>query len=269
MRLSGQTVVVTGAGRGIGLAIARELARHGCHVGMVARSRTDLEKAAASVNEAGNGRAVPYPADVRDLRAVAAVVTAVQQELGPITGLVNNAGTPGPAGDEWTVDPEAWWDCIESTVRGSFNCIRTVVPGMIERGHGRVINVASVTGTTPWPLISATSTAKTALIRQTENLATAGSTHGLRVFALHPGMVRTDLLLSYRSDARLGQFLDNAPDGAFAPPELAGAVAARILAGDLDALSGRFVDVNTDFDDLTAHRTALTNDTLTLRLVMP
>ena len=139
------------------------------------------------------------------------------------------------------------------------------MPGMMARGGGRVIDVASVTGTTAWPLVSATSVAKTALIRHAENLAAVASAHNLRVFALHPGMVRTKLLLSYRSHPTFREFLDSAPEEAFAPPELAAAVAARIVAGDLDAYSGRFVDATADLDRDGA-APGFDTDALTLRL---
>ena len=198
MRLDGQSAVVTGASRGIGLAIAHELAAHGCRVAMAARSRSEIDRASASVNERGAGRAVGFAVDVRDADAVAAMVGEAEAELGAITALVNNAAAPGPAGLDWEVDPAEWWECIESIVRGAFNCTRAVMPGMLARGGGRIIDVASVTGTTAWPLVSATSVAKTALIRHAENLAAVASAHNIQVFALHPGMVRTKLLLSYR-----------------------------------------------------------------------
>ncbi len=268
MRLSGQTAMVTGAGRGIGLAIAYELSRHGCQVAMVARSRTELEKAAAAVNETGAGRAMAFSGDVRDYDAMTAVVGAAENELGPITALVNNAGTPGPAGVDWEVDPDIWWECIESIVRGAFNCTRAAVPGMVARGGGRVVDVASVTGTTAWPLVTATSAAKTALIRHAENLAAAGAPAGIRAFALHPGMVRTELLLSYRAQPDLRAFLDNAPQEAFSPPELAAAVVARIVAGDLDAYSGRYVDATIDLDEVTAGGD-FDDDALMLRIQTP
>ena len=131
---------------------------------------------------------------MRDYAAVSALAGAVERQLGPVTALVNNAGTPGPAGLDWEVDPGEWWECVESAVRGAFNCVRAFVPGMIERGAGRVIDIVSVTGTTAWPTVSATSAAKTALIRHAETLAAAGFDRGLRVFALHPGMVPPQLL---------------------------------------------------------------------------
>jgi NAD(P)-dependent dehydrogenase (short-subunit alcohol dehydrogenase family) len=236
---------------------------------MVARVSAGIEAAAAEVNRAGGGRALAFSADVRDLHAVDAVVGATVAEFGPITALVNNAGTAGPAGVDWNVDPDDWWECIESIVRGAFNCTRCVLPGMLDRGAGRVVDVASVTGTTAWPLVSATSLAKTALIRHVENLAGACTDRGVHTFALHPGMVRTALLLSYRSNASLREFLDTAPADAFSPPELAGKVVARILAGDFDALSGRFLDATSTLDDLCAHPDKLADDTLTLRLVSP
>ena len=265
MRLNGQSAVVTGASRGIGLAIAHELAAHGCRVAMAARSRSEIDRASASVNERGAGRAVGFAVDVRDADAVAAMVGEAEAELGAITALVNNAAAPGPAGLDWEVDPAEWWECIESIVRGAFNCTRAVMPGMLARGGGRIIDVASVTGTTVWPLVSATSVAKTALIRHAENLAAVASAHNIQVFALHPGMVRTKLLLSYRSHPTFREFLDSAPEEAYAPPELSAAVAARIVTGDLDRYSGRFVDATADLDRDGA-APGFDTDALTLRL---
>jgi NAD(P)-dependent dehydrogenase (short-subunit alcohol dehydrogenase family) len=267
MELSGQTAVVTGAGRGIGLAIARQLADDGANVALLARTAAQVDGAAVEINEMASGRARAFPLDVRDAGSVRAAVAEAETDLGPVTLLVNNAGTGGPAGAEWEVDPEAWWECIESIVRGAFNCTQAVVPGMLSRGEGRVIDLASVTGTTAWPLVTATSLAKTALIRRVESLAAAGGQQGLKAFALHPGVVRTELLLGYRSHPDMAAFIDNAPEEVFSPPEVAAGVVARIAAGELDGLSGRFVDATADLDALVARE--LTEDALKLRLVQP
>jgi NAD(P)-dependent dehydrogenase (short-subunit alcohol dehydrogenase family) len=269
MMLAGQTALVSGAGRGIGLAISRELAAQGCNVAMVARTAGQLELAAKEINAAGGGRALAAPGDVRDGEAVAAAVAMAEAELGPISLLVNNAGTAGPAGLEWEVDPTSWWECIESIVRGAFNCTQAVLPRMMARGGGRVVDVVSTTGTEAWPLATATSLAKTALIRRVEGLAASCAERGIHVFGVHPGMVKTDLLLSYRSHPALAAFLDTAPDEAFVPPTVAAGVVARIAAGDFDALSGRFVDATTDLDALISRDTALPPAALTLRLVAP
>jgi len=109
MKLSGQTAVVTGAGRGIGLAIARQLADEGANVALLARTAAQVDGAAVEINEMGNGRARGFPVDVRDAGSVRAAVADAEADLGPVTLLVNNAGTGGPAGVEWEVDPDAWW----------------------------------------------------------------------------------------------------------------------------------------------------------------
>jgi NAD(P)-dependent dehydrogenase (short-subunit alcohol dehydrogenase family) len=135
---------------------------------------------------------------------------------------------------------------------------------MLEQRTGRIVEIASVTGTTAWPLVSATSLAKTALIRHVENLAATCADRDVCVFALHPGIVRTELLLSYRSDPSMAAVHDSIPDQAFSPPELAARVVARIATGAFDALSGRFVDATADLDVLTAD--PLSEEALRLRL---
>lgn len=255
MRLEGQTAFVTGAGRGIGLAVARALASEGCNVALVARTAYQVEEAAALINESRGGRAVALPADVRDASAMSRCADAAAGELGPISLLVNNAGTAGPAGTEWEVDGDAWWECIESILRGAFNCTQAILPGMLGRSAGRVIDMASISGTTAFPLMTATSIAKTALIRRAEGLAVACAATGVTAFALHPGVVRTELLESYTSHPDMAAWFASMPAEFFSPPELAAGVVARIAAGDFDQLSGSFLDATADLDAmLDAHQ---------------
>jgi NAD(P)-dependent dehydrogenase (short-subunit alcohol dehydrogenase family) len=147
--LGGQTAFVTGAGRGIGLAVAKELASRGANVALVARTKAQVDDGAAAIMAEGAGKALAFVVDVRDPAGVRQAAAATAAELGPITLLVNNAGTGGPAGLDWEVDADRWWECIESIVRGAFNCTRAVLPGMIARGGGRVVDMASVTGRRP------------------------------------------------------------------------------------------------------------------------
>ena len=186
-----QRALVTGAGRGIGRAIAEELARSGGRVALVARSAGQLTEVAASINEATPGRARAFTADVRDPDQVFHAVASAKEWLGGIDLLVNNAGTRGSAGNWWEDDPAEWWECVESIVRGTYNCTRAVLPDMLPNGTGRIVAIASLTGTRASAWGDATSTAKTALIRQVENLAAATAGRGISVFALHPGIVRT------------------------------------------------------------------------------
>jgi NAD(P)-dependent dehydrogenase (short-subunit alcohol dehydrogenase family) len=161
--------------------------------------------------------------------------------LGPITLLVNNAGTPGPFGRDWEVDADTWWECIEVSVRGAFINNQAIVPDMIARGGGRIVHVASTTGTGPRPMVTATSVAKTALIRLTEGLAQSAGSHGVRVFAIHPGLVDTQLLRAY--DLNFSQLT-------FDPPQRAGELCVRLASGKYDALTGRFLRMDDDLDGL-------------------
>jgi len=238
--LHGQVGIVTGGGRGIGRAVAEALARAGAAVSVAARSPNEVAETSKAI-AANGGRVVAIPTDVRDASAVHRLVATTEQELGPVTLLVNNAGTPGPAGNDWEVDAEQWWECQEVIVRGAFLCSKAVVPGMLTRGTGCIINIASVTGTRAYPPIMATSVAKTALIRMTEGLAKTAGPQGLRVFAIHPGVVKTRLLLSY--DLGL-------PEEVYAPPERAAELCVQLASGSYDRLSGRFLTIDDDLDAL-------------------
>jgi len=238
--LSQQVAVVTGGGRGIGRAIALSLARAGAAVGVFARTMSEITETAGLIEGAG-GRAIALPLDVRDSPGVQGAIAEVTQRLGPVTVLVNNAGTPGPAGLDWEVDAQAWFECIDVIVRGSLLLCQAVVPGMIQRGSGRIINIASISGTRAFPPIIATSIAKTALIRFSEGLAAQLGDRGIRVFAVHPGVVRTRLLESY------GLTL---PEEWFVGPERAGRLCAQLASGRYDALSGRFLGIDDDLDAL-------------------
>jgi len=118
--LDGQVAIVSGAGRGIGLAIAKTLAEAGAAV-VVARGEANIETVTSTIRHAG-GRALSCAADVTDLTRVREVVDRTERDLGPVTLLVNNAGTPGPVGPDWEIDAAEWWRCVEVSVRGAFVC---------------------------------------------------------------------------------------------------------------------------------------------------
>jgi len=238
--LQHEVALVTGAGRGIGRAVAMALAREGAAVAVTARTESEIAATAATIADAG-GRALAIPCDVRDDTAVQEAARQTATQFGAVTVLVNNAGTPGPAGNDWETDPVAWFECIDVIVRGALLMSRAVIPGMIARGSGRIINMASVSGTQALPPIFATSVAKTALIRFTEGLAGQLAAHGVRVFAVHPGIVRTRLLQSYGLQI---------PDDWCVPPEQAADLCVRLAGGAADALSGRFLTIADDLDEL-------------------
>jgi NAD(P)-dependent dehydrogenase (short-subunit alcohol dehydrogenase family) len=248
IRLDGQIALVTGGGRGIGRAIARRLAAAGAVVVVAARSRDQVSETAAEIEAAG-GQASSVQVDVGDRASVERTVAQVLREVGPIDLLVNNAGIGGPLGKFMDVDPDDWWRNLEVNVRGPVYLCHAVLPGMLARGRGRIVNLISDAGFHPLPFLSAYSVSKTALQRLGENLAAEYGEQGIVVFGLDPGLVRTSLVDgALRSDVPvLAQAFQGLLDqGVNIPPERAAEVVALLATGQADAFSGRYFDANED-----------------------
>lgn len=231
--LKGQIALVTGGGRGIGAGIARELAAAGVRVAVTARSSAEVE---AVANEIG-GLAVV--ADVSARESVEEMVGRVESELGPIDLLVNNAGISGSEATAWETDPDEWWRVFEVNVRGVYLCCRSVIPGMIERSRGRIVNTGSGSGYLPAQRVTAYTASKAAVYRFGETLAEQLKPHGIPVFTLSPGLVRTEMTAS---------FPDDSP---WTPPELAPRLVRVLASGRADKLSGRYIHAeHDDIEDL-------------------
>jgi NAD(P)-dependent dehydrogenase (short-subunit alcohol dehydrogenase family) len=251
--------LVTGAGRGIGRLLASALAGEGVAVGLLARSGDELAEVAAAIESAGGAVAVA-PADVTDPAAVAAAVAEVAAELGPIDLLVNNAGIPGPIGPLWAVDAEAWWTTFDVNVRGILLATQAVLPAMVAKRRGRIVNMSSQAGAHRWPLMSGYSVSKAAVTKLTENLAHETARYGVSVFSVHPGLLPIGM-----STTVLGGTVTTPYDeivqrwtaaqlrnGGGAEPSAAVELLLRIAEGDADALSGRHLSVHDDLDTLLA-----------------
>lgn len=243
--LTGRRVLVSGASRGIGAAIAVACARAGADVALLARSGDALDDVAGCVRKAG-GRALPIACDVRDGEQVGAAVRQVIDELGDIDVLVNNAGGPVFQAPFLEVR-EAGWDKVldlnlNSVMRLSQLCGRH----MVERGTGSVINIASVYPGRVWPAIIPYSTAKAAVVHLSQALAVAWGDAGVRVNAVCPGWFRTAVNDAYLQDRdTASQTVDAVPLGRWGEPEeLADVVvwlasdAARYVTGAVIPVDG-------------------------------
>ncbi|GAB2808291.1 3-oxoacyl-ACP reductase FabG [Actinoallomurus bryophytorum] len=190
--LKGRTALVTGAGRGIGRAIARELAERGVSVALVARSRDELTDSATSVRDLG-GSAVVIQADIADPDQLTRSVTRARDELGVVDILINNAATVSPLGPSVRVDPADWAAAIGLNVVAVASLTFALLPGMLERKWGRVVNVSSGVVARPASMIGGNAyvTGKTALEAHTVNLAAELAGSGVTVNVYRPGSVDT------------------------------------------------------------------------------
>jgi 3-oxoacyl-[acyl-carrier protein] reductase len=227
--LEGQIGLVTGGGRGIGADVARELATAGMRVAVSARTREQVEDVAGEIG----GLAVV--ADVSSREDVERMVGEVERELGPIDLLFANAGiavwedTP-----PWELEIDDWWRIHEVNVLGVYLSCRGVIPGMLERGRGRIVITGSGAAYLPGSKGTAYSSSKAAVCRLGETLANQLDGR-IPVFPISPGLVRTEMTGN--------RFPDDAP---WTPPECAPRLVRALAGGQFDRLSGRYLHAEHD-----------------------
>jgi NAD(P)-dependent dehydrogenase (short-subunit alcohol dehydrogenase family) len=221
--LAGQRGFVTGGGRGIGENITRELAAAGMEVAVSGRTAEQVEAVAAAVG----GRALVGDVARRE------DVERWFAELGPVDLLVANAGT-GNRGVSWELDADEWWQVFEVNVLGVHLCCSAAIPGMLERGRGRIVIVGSGASYLPGATETGYTSSKAAVCRYGETLANALRDR-IPVFVISPGLVRTAM-----TD---GHFSDDAP---WTPPECAPRLVRALASGEFDALAGRYLHAEHD-----------------------
>jgi 3-oxoacyl-[acyl-carrier protein] reductase len=239
------TALVTGGGRGIGAGIARALAEDGWSVVVGARSRDQIEQVAQEIG----GRAVEL--DVADRESVERAVT----EAGGVELLVANAGIGGQGQPTWEAEPEDWWRVLEVNVLGVHLSCRAVIPGMLERGRGRIVITGSGAAYLPGMSHTDYPASKAAVCRYGETLHNELGGR-IPVFFFSPGLVQTEMTSG---------FGDNAP---WTPPELAPKLVVALASGRADGLAGRYIHAeHDDIDDLIARTDEVQqNDLNSIRL---
>lgn len=248
-RLDGVVALVTGGGRGIGAAIARELAAAGARVAVMAQTSAQVEAVSREIG------GLALVADVCDDVRVRACVERVEAEAGPITLLVNNAATGAGPRRSWEFEPREWWRVLEVNVLGAFVTTRAVLTRMIDRRAGRVVSVGSGAAYSAArgvsPLGSCYGASKAALGRFTELLAAEAAAYGVNAFVVNPGYVRSELTKALPGESP------------WTSPERTARVIRVLASGRADALSGRCVHVeHDDIEDLIRRADDITSSDL-------
>jgi NAD(P)-dependent dehydrogenase (short-subunit alcohol dehydrogenase family) len=243
----GRTALVTGGGRGLGRAVALALAEQGVAVAVGARSTHEVDAVAGELHEAGRV-AISLPLDVADQASIDAATRRVADELGPVDFLVNNAGVVWPLGKLLTVSAEDWEQSFDINLFGAVRCARAVLPGMLERGFGRIVNISSGAAKgAGMPAASAYSVAKAALDMVTSNLAEELAGTGVLVTGVRPGVVDTSMQDYMRSlpreqvgDAFYERFHGLHERGELSGPDPAARLVTALIASER---SGETLDV--------------------------
>jgi len=276
--LAGSVAIVTGGGRGIGRLVAEALAGAGAAVAVTARSEDQLAETVACITSKG-GTAIALPGDVSDPDSVTEAVHQVERQLGPVDLLINNAGISGPVGPVWEVDAGEWWRTFGVNLQGVFLFAHAVLPGMVARRSGRIINVSSNAGAFRWPLLSAYAVSKAAVIKFTENVARETKNYGVKVFAIHPGLLpigMTTVALegTYPSESPEGRLSSwtrqQIDEGYGASPESAVELVLLLSSGEADSLSGCYLTVHDDLPAIIGEAQEVrANDLYTLQVRRP
>ena len=229
--------VVTGGSRGVGRAIVAALENDRWEVIVWSRSTG---------------------VDVTDRTAV----DAAAREAGAVGLLVANAGTMDAVGLPWEVDPDDWRRDLETSALGAYLCARAVMPGMIARGGGRIVTVSSNVAVRPSPYQSGYAAGKAGMLSLTEALAAAGAPHGIRVFAVSPGYVDTDMTRRMHERAEGEPWAGTLGSGRVLDPRRVARLVVFFASGAGDSLSGRYVHVLDDVEELVRRADEIANDEL-------
>ena len=253
MKLDGQVAVITGAGRGIGRAIALAYAREGAKLALAARSESELREAVGAVSKLG-AEAIAVRTDVTEPQDTERLAQSVADRFGRIDVLVNNAGISGPVGPLQVNDITDWISAITVNLTGTFLVCRAVIPVMLGQSRGKIINLSGAGATNAWSNMSAYCSSKAAVVRLTEVLAQEQELDGtgITVNALGPGSVHTSMWDNMTEQAaRAGadfihQLGLRVTSGGGASMDECAELAVWLASAESGALTGRLISAATD-----------------------
>lgn len=242
MNLTDRVAIVTGAAQGIGEAIAMRLAGAGAHIAVVDLNLEQAEKTAARVRDTGR-KSLAVRTDVSKAADVAAMRDAVLAEFGRIDILVNNAGITGKNVPMLEIEEAEWDHIITVDLKSVYLCCRAVLPHMIERGYGKIVNVASVAGKEGNPGLVPYSTAKAGVIGLTKALAKEVVTKGVYVNAVAPAVIETPILKTL-TEQQISYMTSRIPMGRVGKPEEVAAVIHFLVSDDSSFVTAQCYDVS-------------------------
>ncbi len=239
--LDGKIAIVTGGARGIGYAISERLLQSGAKVALW---DMDADALAQAVKElSAHGKVIAEKVDVADEVEIAAALVATEKSLGNVDILINNAGIAGPTVKLWEYTPVDFRKVIDIDLVGPFLCCHAVVPGMMKRGYGRIVNIASIAGKEGNPNASAYSAAKAGVIALTKSLGKELATHGVMVNCITPAAAKTDIFKQV-SQQHIDYMLAKIPMGRFVEVKEVAAMAAWLSSGDCSFTTGGVFDIS-------------------------
>lgn len=236
--MQAKNILITGGSGGLGLAIAVALNNAGHSVAVTGRDEAKLKAVSKTLPGA-----LALQADVTDAAATLAAVEQVRAAIGPVDVLINNAGIGGSVAPLVDTDVDSWWQVQETNVKGPMLYSKAVLPDMIERGSGIIVNIGSYIAIRPTAMATAYGTSKAALARFSDCLAEEVADQGVQVFCVSPGLVLTDIV-------RDVPFINDIPQSEFHQPDEIAQLVSELVTGDYGALSGRFIHVDDKLQDL-------------------
>jgi NAD(P)-dependent dehydrogenase (short-subunit alcohol dehydrogenase family) len=239
--LSGKAAIVTGAARGIGFAIAQRLLASGASVSLWDNDAPTLVAAENQLADADRVHAIEV--DITDEPSVAAATEVTRERLGGIDILVNNAGIAGVSKALWACSPEEWRTVMEVNLFAVFLCCRAVVPLMLAKNSGRIVNIASIAGKEGNPNASHYSAAKAGVIGLTKSLGKELATSGVRVNCVAPAVIETELL-NQMSHEHVKYMLSKIPMGRAGTVEEVAALVAWLCSEECSFSTGAVFDIS-------------------------